>query len=63
MKRSNIFRMALFASAVLGVKEAEAGSAVAIGPHNQITTSYGYREEIAKQRAIELARCRYGTER
>jgi hypothetical protein len=60
MKRSNILRIDLFASAVLGVKEAEAGSAVAIGPHNQMATSYGYPEEIAKQRALELARRRYG---
>jgi Domain of unknown function (DUF4189) len=50
----------LFALAVLGVEEAEAGSAVAIGPHNQMATSYGYPEKIAKQRALELARHRYG---
>ena len=50
----------MLALAVLGVKDAQAGSAIAIGPHNQMATSYGYPEEIAKQRALELARHRYG---
>jgi hypothetical protein len=60
MRRSIIFRMALLALAVLAVGSAEAGSAVAIGPHNQMATSCGYPEKIAKQRALQLARHRYG---
>jgi len=60
MRRSTIFRIALLSFAVLSVKGVEAGSAVAIGPHNQTAASYGYPKEIAKQRALELARHRYG---
>jgi hypothetical protein len=55
MKRSNIFRIALFASAVLGVKEAEAGSAVATDGHGHIVHSYGFPKEIATQRVLGIS--------
>jgi len=60
VRTSTFFRIALLALAVLAAKEAEAGSAVAIGPHNQMAASCGYPKEIAEQRALELARHRYG---
>lgn len=44
----------------LGLHKADAGSAVALGPHNQMVASYGHTREIAKQRALDQARRRYG---
>jgi hypothetical protein len=62
MKRSAIFGLVLVSLGVLSVRNACAGSAVAIGPHNQLATSYGYPKEIAKQRALEIAHRRYGAD-
>ena len=58
MKRSAIFL--LIGVAFLSTRNANAGSAVAIGPHNHLVCSYGHRMEIDKQHALELARSRYG---
>jgi hypothetical protein len=58
MKGSAIFLLA--GMTVLTAKSTNAGSAVAISPHNQMAASYGYPKEIAKQRALNIARSRYG---
>jgi len=61
MRKSAKIRLALLLGlAVLAVQNVQAGSAVAVNPHNQMATSYGYPKEIAKQRALEIARSRYG---
>src|SRR6266436_8337887 len=58
MKSSAIFL--LVGMAILAAQNSRAGSAVAISPHNQMAASYGYPKEIAKQRALNIARTRYG---
>jgi hypothetical protein len=58
MKRSAIFL--LVGMAVVAAQNVRGGSAVAISPHNQMATSCGYPKEIAKQRALDIARSRYG---
>jgi hypothetical protein len=60
MKESAFFWLALLSLAVLAAQNVMAGSAVAIGPHNQLVYSYGHPKEIDKERALELARQRYG---
>jgi hypothetical protein len=60
MKRSIIFRIALLSFALLDAQNAQAGSAVAIGPHNHLVYSYGHSKKIDEQQALELARSRYG---
>jgi hypothetical protein len=57
MKRLILLALAGFAVAISDVR---AGSAVAIAPHNQMVMSYGHPVEVAKQRALELARRKYG---
>jgi hypothetical protein len=57
MKRSTIF---LLSMAFLAVHGTQAGSAVAISPHNQMVYSYGHSKEVDKRQAFELARSRYG---
>jgi hypothetical protein len=61
MKKSALFLLAagLFATATLNT--ANAGSAVVLAPHNQMVTSYGHPVEVAKQRALELARRKFGS--
>jgi hypothetical protein len=60
MKRSVFFWLSLLGAAILVVQNARAGSAVAIGPHNQMVYSYGHTKEIDKQKALEMARERFG---
>jgi hypothetical protein len=62
MKRSALLRLALVSTAVAAIQNANAGSAVAIGPHNQLATAYGGPVEREKQRALETARRRYGAD-
>jgi len=60
VKRCALFRLALVGFAALAVQNANAGSAVAIGPHNQLATAYGGPVQREKQRALDEARRRYG---
>jgi len=60
MKKTILFRLALLAFGTVALCSAHGGSAVAIAPHNQMVTSYGHTREIAKQRALEEARRKYG---
>ena len=60
MKGSVFFWLSLLGAAILGAQHACAGAAVAIGPHNEMVASYGYPKEIAKQRALEIVRSKYG---
>jgi hypothetical protein len=62
MKRSTLFRLALLSMAVAPIQSANAGSAVAIGPHNHLVYSYGHPKEIAEQRALEMAHQLYGAD-
>jgi hypothetical protein len=57
MKRLIFLALVDFAVAISDVK---AGSAVAIAPHNQMVMSYRHPVEVAKRRALELARRKYG---
>jgi hypothetical protein len=41
MKKSTLFILALIGSVVFSFANAIAGSAVALGPHNQLATAYG----------------------
>jgi hypothetical protein len=62
MKKSVLFSLLVvsaFATGTLG--DAYAGSAVVLAPHNQMVTSYGHPVEVAKQRALDLARRKYGS--
>ena len=58
MKRLILLALAGFAVAISDIK---AGSAVVLAPHNQMVTSYGHPVEVAKQRALDLARRKYGS--
>jgi hypothetical protein len=55
-----LFRFILLGFTALALQRANAGSAVALAPHNQLVTSYGHPKEIAKQRALDEARRKYG---
>ena len=60
MKRSLILPFRLAGLNCLVLQKANAGSAVAIGPHNQLATAYGGPVEREKQRALAEARRKYG---
>ena len=60
MKKKTVFRLLLLGFLALALQSTNAGSAVALAPHNQMVTSYGHPKEIAKQRALEEARPKYG---
>jgi hypothetical protein len=62
MKRSTLFRLALLSMAVGAIQSVNAGSAVAIGPHNHLVYSYGHPKEIAVQRALEMGHQLYGAD-
>jgi hypothetical protein len=61
MKKSTLFILALIGSVVFSFANAIAGSAVALGPHNQLATAYGGPVRREEQRALENARRKYGT--
>jgi hypothetical protein len=50
----------LLGLAVLMAQNASAGSAVAWDGHGHVFSSVGYSVDVAKQRAVEIARSRYG---
>jgi hypothetical protein len=60
MKKAILFRLVLLGFGTFALQSAHAGSAVALAPHNQMVTSYGHTREVAKQRALEEARRKYG---
>ena len=50
----------LLGLAALAAQNASAGSAVAWDGHGHVFSSVGYSVNVAKQRALEIARSRYG---
>lgn len=60
MKRRILFCFVLLGLTALALQKANAGSAVAIGPHHQLATAYGGPVEREKQRALDEARRKYG---
>jgi hypothetical protein len=62
MKRSAMFWLILLGLTGMAMQNANAGSAVALGPHNQLATAYGGPVAREKQRALAEARRRYGTD-
>jgi hypothetical protein len=58
MKRNVLLRLALVAMTVGAMHTAQAGSAVAWDGGRNLTSSYGHPAEIAKQRALEMARAK-----
>lgn len=60
MAKSRLFAFMALGIAFLALHNANAGSAVALAPHNQLFTSFGHPREIAKARALEAARSKCG---
>jgi len=60
MRRSTFFLITLWSLALLTGQNSQAGSAVAIGPHNHLVYSFGHSKEVDERQALELARARYG---
>jgi hypothetical protein len=60
MKKSVLFPVVLIGFGIFDLQRAHAGSAVALAPHNQMVTSFGHTREVAKKRALEEARRKYG---
>jgi hypothetical protein len=58
--KTSLITLAFIGLAALVLQDAKAGAAVALGPHNQLATSYGGPVEMAKARALEVAHRRYG---
>ena len=56
MKRSTRFQLALFGLMGLAIGNVCAGSAVAWGPHGHVVYSFGHPVEMAKRRALGMAR-------
>jgi ubiquinone biosynthesis protein COQ9 len=56
MKRSTLLRIALLSMTVLAIQNTDAGSAVATDGYGHNIYSYGHPKEIAKQRALDMAR-------
>jgi hypothetical protein len=54
--------LALLAFLVFASKNASAGAAVALAPHNQMATAYGDTIKQAAKRALAEARRRYGSQ-
>jgi hypothetical protein len=49
MKKGILFRLVLIGFATFALQVAHAGSAVALGPHNQMVVSYGHYMEVDKR--------------
>jgi hypothetical protein len=61
MKKGAKFRLVvLLGLAALAAQNANAGSAVALGPHNHLVSVHGFSAEEAKHLALQYARSRYG---
>jgi hypothetical protein len=60
MTKSALLILPLVAWITFGLGTAKAGSAVALGPHNQLATAYGGPVRREEQRALENARRKYG---
>jgi hypothetical protein len=62
MQMNAISLLTLVATTVGAMQIAHAGSAVALGPNNQMVASFGHPVEIAKQRALAQAYRKYGSQ-
>jgi len=62
MKRSTLLLFISLGFVTLALHKADAGSAVAIGPNNQLATAYGGPVEREKRRALNEARRKYGAD-
>jgi hypothetical protein len=60
MKMNAIFLLVLVAMTVGAMQTAHAGSAIALGPHNQMVADGGLPVEVAKQRVLAKARQKFG---
>jgi hypothetical protein len=60
MKSRMLSRLAFVAMTVGALQNALGGSAVVLGPHNQLATAYGGPVKREEQRALAEARRRYG---
>ena len=60
MKLDLLFGIALISMIGLAPQDARAGSAVALSEHNHMIALYGHPVEVAKQRALDEARHKYG---
>ena len=60
MKTRAFFLVALVGLTSIALNDADAGSAVVLGPHNQLATAYGGPVRKEEQRALENARRKYG---
>jgi hypothetical protein len=58
--KKTVFCLLLLCSLLLALQSANAGSAVALAPHNQLATAYGGPVAREKQRALDEARRKYG---
>jgi hypothetical protein len=62
MRNRPFFLLALLVCLTLPSQNANAGAAVALGPHNQLATAYGGPVEREKARALNNARRLYGND-
>ena len=62
MKSRMLSRLVFVAMTVAALQNANAGAAVALGPHNQLATAYGGPVEREKARALNNARRLYGND-
>jgi hypothetical protein len=60
MKRSALLLLALIGLVPLALQDAQAGAAVALGPHNQLATAYGGPVDREMARALAVAHRKYG---
>jgi hypothetical protein len=60
MKKNALFRLALIGVIGLAIQNTNAGSAIALGPNNQLVRSAGFPVEVAKQHALAEARRKFG---
>jgi hypothetical protein len=59
--KKKLFQVALFAVLIMALKQSvHAGSAIALGPNNQLVTSAGIPVEVAKQHALAEAHRKFG---
>jgi hypothetical protein len=61
LKRIALFLLASIGLASIAIEPANAGSAVALGPHNQLDAAYGGPVAREKERALAAAHRRYGS--
>ena len=62
MRNRTLFSLTFLFFLIVASKNANAGAAVALGPHNQLATAYGGPVEREKARALNNARRLYGND-